>query len=265
MTQDEALQQLKITVDLLPQGANNRPGTKIKPTHITIHNTSNADKGADAAMHARYIKGAEARNRPASWHFTVDDKRTFKHLPTNEMAYHAKSGNGVSIGIEVCEHSGIDQEAAVERAALLTALMMLAYGIPRDNVVSHHSWTKKDCPRVILRRPGGFNAFRDLAMGYLGQLKGSVGGGMAPEAMELDANDPFAGTEPVKLTGELADIVDVDDEVSMGFAPEGMAGGGDPMADAERLIGRLTLENFALKQALESRGGPALGMEAEVE
>jgi hypothetical protein len=265
MTQDEAIQQLNITVDLLPQGANNRPGTKIKPTHITIHNTSNASKGADATMHAQYIKGAEARNRPASWHFTVDDKRTFKHLPTNEMAYHAKSGNGVSIGIEVCEHAGINQEAAVERAALLTALMMLAYGIPRDNVVSHHSWTRKDCPRVILRRKGGFNSFRDLAMGFLGQLKGGAAAGVAPEGMEFDANDPFAGTEPGEVSAELAAIVDMDEAVPMGFGPQGAVGGDDRMAQVERLIGQLALENFTLKQALESQGGTAFGLEPEVE
>lgn len=266
MTQDEAIQQLNITVDLLPQGTSNRPGLKIKPTHITIHNTSNAGKGADAAMHAAYIKGADARSRKVSWHFTVDDTRTFKHLPTNEKGWHAGPANGVSIGIEVCEHAGIDQDSAVERAALLTALMMLAYGIPRDNVVSHHSWTRKDCPRVILRRPGGFDSFRDLAMGFLGQLKGGVGGGMAPEAMASDENDPFAGTEPVQVSGELAGIVDVDDVVAMGFAPQRVSGGDDQIANAERLIGRLTLENFALKQALEqAQEGGAFGMEPEFE
>jgi hypothetical protein len=271
MTQDEAVQKLNITVDLLPQGASNRPGTKISPTHITIHNTSNNAKGADAAMHNQYIKGADARARQVSWHFTVDDKRTFKHLPTNEKGWHAGKGNPVSIGIEVCENQGIDKDAVLDRAALLTALMMLAYRIPRDNIQPHQFWTGKDCPRVILRQPGKFEAFRDRAAGFLAQLKGGPAGGVAPMGMapEEITGDSFEAFGDDTVGPELAALIDVGEEPSMGFAPQGFApqgasGGEDQVALMERMIGRLTMENFALRQALESQG-MAMGVEPEAD
>lgn len=39
MTQDEAYERLNIEIDLIPTGSSNRPGTRIQPTYITIHNT----------------------------------------------------------------------------------------------------------------------------------------------------------------------------------------------------------------------------------
>ena len=277
MTQDEAVQKLNITTDLLPQGAGNRPGARIAPTHITIHNTSNNAKGADAAMRNQYIKGADARARQVSWHFTVDDKRTFKHLPTNEKGWHAGKGNSVSIGIEVCENQGIDSEAVLDRAALLTALMMLAYRIPRDNIVPHQFWTGKDCPRVILRQPGKFDAFRDRAAGFLAQLKGGPAGGIAPMGMapEMEiAGDSSEVFGDDTVGPELAALIDISEEPAMGFSPQGFAlqgfapqapsGGDDQIALMERMIGRLTLENFALREALGSQG-MAMGVEPEAD
>ena len=161
MTPDEAYERLNIETDLIPAGSSNRPGTRIQPTHITIHNTANSGKGADARMHARYVKGADARVRQVSWYFTVNDKCCIKHLPANEKAWHAGWGNSKSIGIEICEHKGIDKEAAIDRASLLTATLMFALNIPRENIVPHQFWTGKDCPRVVLREAGGFDAFRD--------------------------------------------------------------------------------------------------------
>jgi|GEM_PF-1912079 len=267
MTQDEAIQKLNITVDLIPQGSSNRPGTKISPTHITIHNTSNNAKGADALMHARYVKGPDARSRKVSWHFTVDDTRVVKHLPTNEKGWHAGGGNSSSIGIEVCENKGIDQEAAIDRAALLTALMMLAYRIPRENIRSHQSWTNKDCPRVILRRPGGFEAFRDRAAGYLAELKGGAGGGSmamggGDEAETTADSSEVFGDDTVGP--ELATMVDTDVVPEMGFALQA-APGDDALAQMERLIGRLTMENHALRQALAEAQGAGRGAEPEAD
>src|SRR5438045_4205819 len=89
MTIDEALQRLNISMDLIPRTNSNRPGTAITVAYITIHNTDNANRGADALAHARYVKGADARQRRVSWHFTVDDQRCVRHLPLSEMGWHA--------------------------------------------------------------------------------------------------------------------------------------------------------------------------------
>lgn len=145
-------ESLNLETDLIPKSNSNRPGTAIKPLFITIHNTDNPGQGADARAHALYVKGAAAQSRKVSWHYTVDDKRCIKHLPINEIGWHAGSGagNSQSIGIEICMNQGIDQEAANRRAATLAAILMYDLGIPLDKVVTHQHWTGKQCPRLLL-------------------------------------------------------------------------------------------------------------------
>jgi hypothetical protein len=153
ITIQSARQQLNIVVDLIPRGHTNRPGTPLNATKITIHNTDNDSPGADARAHSQYQKGGDAQQRQVSWHFTVDDRSVYQSLPVNEVGWHAgnRKGNHQSIGIEICENRGIDQEAANTRAALLTALQLHELDIPLGNIVQHHSWTGKNCPRLLLR------------------------------------------------------------------------------------------------------------------
>lgn len=161
MQLDQAWQQLNLVQDFIPTGASNRPGTRISPSKITIHNTDNTAPGADAAAHARYVKGSDARKREVSWHFTVDDKAVFQSLPTNEVGWHAgRDGNRESIGIEICMNAGMNVAAAYERAALLTALMARQLGVSvTGGIVQHHAWTGKNCPRVLRESTNGWSAF----------------------------------------------------------------------------------------------------------
>lgn len=142
---------LNIKADLLPEGASNRGKLKLSATHVTIHDTGNTSKGADALAHAKYIKGEAARKRNVSWHYTVDDTRAVKHLPLSVRGKHAGSaeGNRVSIGIECCVDAGGDREATAQRAAVLTAVLCFEEGIPLGNVVTHRSWSGKDCPATF--------------------------------------------------------------------------------------------------------------------
>lgn len=270
MTYDEAIRKLNIKVDLIPAGKSNRPGTRITPTHITIHNTANSDPGADAAMHARYVKGPDARRRKVSWHFTVDDRQVFKHLPSNEKALHAGSGNGRSVAIEVCENRGIDMAACIDRAALLTAVMMEAYNIPRERVVPHKAWTGKNCPRVLLREPGGFDAFRDRAARWLEELRPAggarsldMGGGMEDAMTDEGADEASlhgGGMVPGGFPTALVELADLEDAGMEPEPVEDAAGGDDRIAELERMVGRLALENYNLRRALEeSAGVPAMG------
>lgn len=144
--------ELNLEIDFIPEFNSNRPRTKITPLFITIHNTDNTHKGADCLAHARYVKSKAARDRRVSWHYTVDDLLCVKHLPVDEMGWHAASseGNRKSIGIEICMHQGIDQAAANERAAMLTAILMYDLDIPIERVVTHHHWSHKNCPRLLL-------------------------------------------------------------------------------------------------------------------
>ena len=151
---------VKITKDFIPVGHNNRPGYAMDPAYITVHNTANTAKGASAAMHARYEKNPET---PTSWHFTVDDKEIYQHLPLNENGWHAGdgnrgTGNRKSIGIEICENSDGDFEKAMANAQWLIKKLMKEQGISLANVVPHQHWSGKYCPRKLLDRWDSFKA-----------------------------------------------------------------------------------------------------------
>ncbi|MFP3427105.1 N-acetylmuramoyl-L-alanine amidase family protein, partial [Pseudoalteromonas sp. SIMBA_162] len=64
-----------------------------------------------------------------------------------------------SIGIEICENPETDTKKAEENAIALTVYLMKLFGIPVRNVVPHQKWSGKFCPRVILKRDGGFEKF----------------------------------------------------------------------------------------------------------
>jgi N-acetylmuramoyl-L-alanine amidase CwlA len=169
MQLDEAFAKLNIIQDFIPAGNSNRPGTRIAPTKITIHNTDNTSRGANAAAHAKYQKGADARRRNVSWHFTVDDIAAFQSLPANEKGWHTGSaeGNRVSIGIEICMHPEMDVKAGYDRAALLTAVMAQQLEISTANgIVQHHHWSRKHCPRVLRDKPNGWADFLKQVRDY---------------------------------------------------------------------------------------------------
>ncbi|CAN2250214.1 phage PBSX; N-acetylmuramoyl-L-alanine amidase [Bacillus subtilis] len=142
---------VNIIQDFIPKGNKNRPAYLMNPLYITVHNTSNTAKGADAASHARYVKNPETAT---SWHFTVDDKKIYQHLPLNENGWHAGDGNGTgnrkSIGIEICENSDGDFEKTVSNAQWLIKKLMKEQGISFANVVPHKHWSGKECPRKLL-------------------------------------------------------------------------------------------------------------------
>ena len=161
---------LGIQADYIPAGRANRPGGSNPGTYITIHETGNAAKGADAAAHASYLKGDAAVKAMVSWHYTVDDHGIVQHLPDNETAYHAGdgaggTGNAKSIGVEICVNAGGDFSKAQANAASLVRLLMAEHGIPLAKVVQHNHWTGKDCPYTIRHTAGGWTAFLALCEG----------------------------------------------------------------------------------------------------
>lgn len=142
-------------VDLIPRGQRNRPGLPLSPTSVTIHTTANLHAGA--ADHARYVKGAQAAARPASWHYTVGADGVYQHLPENEVAWHAGDGangpgNRTSLAVEICEDrrtaDGRIAPEVVDLAAELVADICYRYGWPPDeaHIVPHRKWSGKACP-----------------------------------------------------------------------------------------------------------------------
>ena len=162
---------LAIQEHIISDGRENRPGRDTNPdTYITIHETGNAAKGADAAAHGAYLDSDAGERDMVSWHYTVDDHAIVQHLPDYETAYHAGDGkagpgNTTSIGIEICVNAGGNFEAAKANAAALVRLLMEEHGIPLDNVVQHNRWNGKDCPKTIRATAGAWEAFLALCRG----------------------------------------------------------------------------------------------------
>ncbi|MGX9931942.1 N-acetylmuramoyl-L-alanine amidase [Virgibacillus salarius] len=145
----------KIIKDFIPKSqTNQRPGHSMKPKFLTVHGTANEKKGADAEMHSRYLHNG-AGGRVVVWHYTVDDKEIYQHIPTNENGWHAGdgengTGNRRSIAIEICENSDGDFNKAVKNAQWLIKKLMKEHNIPIERVVPHKHWSGKNCPRLLL-------------------------------------------------------------------------------------------------------------------
>jgi N-acetylmuramoyl-L-alanine amidase len=152
---------MEIKQKLIP--ANNketRPGLALNPNYITIHETDNTNKGADADAHARLQVSGNSRN--ASWHYTVDDHEIWQSIPDDEVAWHAGDGkngpgNRKSLSIEICVNQDGNFEKAKQNAAWLTRYLMNKHKISINHVVQHHKWSGKNCPRKL--RASGWNEF----------------------------------------------------------------------------------------------------------
>lgn len=134
----------------------NRPGIPLrKHSGITIHDTGNSAKGADAVAHAAYVARVERGEggHQASYHFCVDDRTIVQILPLNEVAWHAGDGekgfgNNETIAIEICVNSDGDLSKAEDNAMRLAALLMNHYQLPK--LYKHQDHSGKYCPYSLL-------------------------------------------------------------------------------------------------------------------
>ena len=140
---------MQIIQDFIAKGRINRPGTINSCKFITIHETANTKRGADAKAHAAYIKTLKEKT---SWHYTVDDKSIYQHLPDSEKSYHTSKAeaNESSIAIEICVNEDGNYTDAVTNAVWLVRKLMKEYGIGASNIKTHRDWTGKDCPKALV-------------------------------------------------------------------------------------------------------------------
>ncbi len=150
-----------------------RPGDIAEKQYITIHNTGSYDAGSWAINHA--VLKLRNNTNWTSWHFTVDSREIFQHIPTDEVAWHASDGaegpgNVNSIGIEICvngfpEGAGGEEALsnyygeryeewekqfflALENAAQLVAQLLVEHDLKPDCIRQHYDFArdKKNCP-----------------------------------------------------------------------------------------------------------------------
>lgn len=121
---------------------------------VTIHNTGNISKGADAEAHGKYLQGVGAKEK-VSWHYAVDENCAVRSIPEKERAYHAGDGTGVgnykTIAIEICMNSDGNLEGATNNAAELAADILKRNGVTnaREYIYQHNHWSGKNCPQRI--------------------------------------------------------------------------------------------------------------------
>ncbi|MFQ9799234.1 MAG: N-acetylmuramoyl-L-alanine amidase family protein [Clostridia bacterium] len=148
----DSIDGIPLTVDLIPNGSEGRPGTKRTVQYVVIHETGNTDPGTGASNHARLLASGE--NGSTSWHYTVDDHEIYQHLPDNEVGWHCGDGregpgNQTGIGIELCVNPEGDFDSTFDNAARLTAYLLEAYELTLQDVRQHYDFSGKDCPEQI--------------------------------------------------------------------------------------------------------------------
>lgn len=128
--------------------------------YITVHQTGNTNRGANADMHARLQYNGNSR--AASWHEQVDDKECVQSFAHTAKCWHGGggrtgAGNNESIAIEICVNSDGDYTRAVRNGARRVAQLMKMYNIPISRVVQHNHWSVKACPAQIRAGKNGIN------------------------------------------------------------------------------------------------------------
>lgn len=169
-----------------PMAPHNAGVTQYNPFnvyYVVIHDTANTGTGAGALSHANYLwnnakNGVELN---ASWHFTIDDKELYQHIPETERAYHAGDGSTLAgttwvdnylnthigggnrngIGIETGVNDDADLYRTWQRTAKLVAQLLNRYDLPRENMKYHNDFSGKNCPNT-LRTAGLIPMFEKL-------------------------------------------------------------------------------------------------------
>lgn len=120
-----------------------------KCKYITIHETGNTNKGANALNHVKYINSGSS----ATWHYTVDSEQVIQHFEDSVQCWHSGDGRGDgnlnSIGVEMCVNSDGDFNKTIANTIELVKYLMNKHNISIENVVQHNKWSGKDCPSNI--------------------------------------------------------------------------------------------------------------------
>jgi N-acetylmuramoyl-L-alanine amidase CwlA len=191
----EATIMPEIIQSLLPVSSNCRTGIKRQIKYLVIHETGNRDKGANAKAHASYLNNvAKAKTPSVSWHYTVDDKEIYQHIPDDEVAWHAgdgtknPGGNMNGIGIELCVNSDGDFAKTIANAVWLVGYLMKKYGFNSVGWIVRQHWefSKKNCPQMM-REQGLWPSFMQSCQNEIDKLNAPAPVVIIPPAPDYKA------------------------------------------------------------------------------
>lgn len=155
---------VKIFESILPI-SNARSGQRLSANRgVTMHETGNFSKGANAAAHNTYLHKNGGKDQYVSYHYATDDAVAYLFIPLGEKSWHAGDGasgpgNSATVSIEICENPECNFPVAVDNACYIAALELKRMGFAdvvdgmRDkangNLFQHYSWSGKNCPQQI--------------------------------------------------------------------------------------------------------------------
>lgn len=227
-----------VIVDIVDKGNFEiRPEYAMNPKEIAIHNTGNSGRGANAKAHNTYIHNMSelpaSATGFASWHFSVDDKFIYQHIPLNESAWHTGDGNGlasgnrIALGIEICENSDMENYAqAEENAIALAVVLMKMFSIPSTKVKPHQAYSGKYCPRVILGRDGSF-------LPFIKRVENAFKGYKAPASDVAGVSTSKPSTTPKPSTGAVGGRLEAQSGKTVNFYSK-------PSFDAQYRVGAIS-------------------------
>ncbi len=155
---------LQIVNDILPEASPLRTNELRRIKYIIIHETGNPAATADASSHSYYLH--TGGDGSTAWHYTVDENIAYRHIPDNEIAYHAGKGNQGGIGIELCINNGGDFDKTFQNGARLAAKLIDTYNLPVESIRQHADFMDKNCPENI-RNNQQWDVFISLVKKYL--------------------------------------------------------------------------------------------------
>lgn len=150
---------LEITKNLI--NINYKKGVTIIPKYIVIHETDNADVGANAMANRNYF--ANHPEAQVSTHFVVDDHSIVQCLELNQEGWHVgviygtplvpDANNANTVGIEICVNADGDYTKARQNAIELVKYLLPILKLTPDKVIRHYDVCKKECPRKMIDNP----------------------------------------------------------------------------------------------------------------
>lgn len=165
---------VKLIADYAPHSTrHNGYGYTNSREKVTVHQTGNKSRGADARMHARLQKRLGWST--ASWHWQVDDKIGIQSFGHGWSGWHASTrrGNESSIGVEICINADGNYTQSVKNGAYLVAWILDYEGLTVNDVVRHYDWNGKWCPAQILNGQAGINwaKFKQMVKAELDKMQ----------------------------------------------------------------------------------------------
>jgi len=164
----------------VPKGGKMKPGLKMKPIGVTMHNTNDLAKIHDDAEQYTRATWPNCNMAGVAVHYYVDDTCAWQNLEEDEQGWHAADGfgpgNTQTIAIEcIMDGSGSKEDlGARDNAARLAASILKRHGWTIDNLYTHNHWmgqpdkiaygVRKNCPIFLLPK---WEEFKNLVKFYL--------------------------------------------------------------------------------------------------